>query len=65
MRDLGTVRGALAPVGGRQERTLNLVPVLARHGIELLAELHRAAGPYARGIVQGATASATPAPIVA
>jgi hypothetical protein len=33
MRDLGTVRGALYPFGGRQERTLNLVPTLARHGL--------------------------------
>jgi len=65
MRDLGTVRGALYPFGARQERTLNLVPTLARHGLELLGELHEAAAGHAEAIVQGATAAATPAPIVA
>jgi bacillithiol synthase len=53
MRDLGTARGALYPFGGRQERTLNIVPVLARHGVELLEELHAAAAGYADEIVAG------------
>jgi uncharacterized protein YllA (UPF0747 family) len=65
MRDLGTARGALYPFGGRQERTLNIVPTLARHGLELLGELRDAATGHAESIVQGAPASATPAPIVA
>ena len=33
MRDLATVRGSLYPGGVRQERALNLVPLLARHGV--------------------------------
>jgi hypothetical protein len=65
MRDLGTARGALYPFGGRQERTLNLVPTLARHGLELLGELRGAAAAHAEAIVQGATAGATQTPIVA
>ncbi|MFL5616994.1 MAG: bacillithiol biosynthesis BshC [Gemmatimonadaceae bacterium] len=65
MRDLGTARGALYPFGGRQERTLNLVPTLARHGLDLLGELRDAAAGHAEMIVQGATVGATPAPIVA
>jgi bacillithiol synthase len=60
MRDLGTARGALYPFGGRQERTLNLIPILARHGTELLREIHAAAGVYADDIVGGARV-ATPA----
>jgi len=63
MRDLGTARGALYPFGGRQERTLNLIPILARHGTELLREIHAAATAYADEIVSGArvAAPATPA----
>ena len=63
MRDLGTARGALYPFGGRQERTLNLIPILARHGMELLGEMRAAAGAYADEIVAGArvAAPATPA----
>ena len=60
MRDLGTARGALYPFGGRQERTLNLIPILARHGAELLGELHAAATVYADEIVAGMRV-ATPA----
>ena len=60
MRDLGTARGALYPLGGRQERTLNLIPILARHGTELLGEMHAAAASYADEIVGGARV-ATPA----
>jgi hypothetical protein len=63
MRDLGTVRGALYPFGGRQERTLNLVPSLARHGMDLLGEIHRAAAGHAEAIVGGATSRAQAAPV--
>ena len=58
MRDLGTARGALHPFGGRQERTLNLTPILARHGTELLGEIHAAAAAYADEIVGGARVAA-------
>ena len=63
MRDLGTARGALYPFGGRQERTLNLVPTLARHGLDLLGELHRAAGGHAEALVGVAAARAQAAPV--
>jgi uncharacterized protein YllA (UPF0747 family) len=63
MRDLGTVRGALYPFGGRQERTLNLVPTLARHGLDLLGEIHRAAAGHAEAIVGAAPAPAEAAPV--
>jgi uncharacterized protein YllA (UPF0747 family) len=58
MRDLGTVRGALYPFGVRQERALNLLPTLSRHGLELLDELRAAAGGHAAAIVAGAAARA-------
>ncbi|MEO8561474.1 MAG: bacillithiol biosynthesis BshC [bacterium] len=63
MRDLATVRGALHPLGQRQERVLNLIPILARHGLELLAELHRAAGEHAGEIVGTRVDAARPAPV--
>lgn len=53
MRDLGTLRGALHPLGGRQERALNLVPLLARHGLSLLGEMRDAAVPHATALVEG------------
>jgi uncharacterized protein YllA (UPF0747 family) len=58
MRDLGTVRGALHPFGVRQERALNLLPTLSRHGLALFDELRDAAGGHAAAIVAGAAARA-------
>jgi uncharacterized protein YllA (UPF0747 family) len=63
MRDLGTARGALYPFGGRQERTLNIVPTLARHGLELLGEIHRAAAGHAEMIVGAPVVRAEAAPV--
>ena len=63
MRDLGTARGALYPFGGRQERTLNLVPILARHGMTLLEELHSAASGYADEIVDGVATRVAATPV--
>jgi uncharacterized protein YllA (UPF0747 family) len=51
MRDVATVRAALQPLGERQERALNLVPLLSRHGLELLGELRDAAGGHASAVV--------------
>lgn len=51
MRDVATLRGALYPLGGRQERTLNLLPLLARHGVALLDEMRAAAVPHAEAVV--------------
>ena len=53
MLDLATLRAALRPRGARQERTLNIIPLLARNGCELLTEMHRAAGSHAARIVAG------------
>jgi uncharacterized protein YllA (UPF0747 family) len=64
MRDLATARAALYPDGVRQERALNLTPILARHGLELLGEMRDAAGAHAARIV-GATARAEPVPVPA
>ena len=51
MQDVGTLRGALRPFGIRQERALNLVPMLARHGTGLLREMRDAAAPHVSGLV--------------
>lgn len=52
-RDLGTLGGALYPNGTRQERALNVVPLLVRHGLRLLDDMSEAAGAHARSLVQG------------
>ena len=57
IRDLGTVRGALRPDDGRQERALAWVPLLARHGDALLASLRAGAAAHAERLVQGAVAA--------
>jgi bacillithiol biosynthesis cysteine-adding enzyme BshC len=53
LRDVGTLRGALYPLGIRQERALNLVPMLSRNGVELLSEMRDAAGDHARRLIDG------------
>lgn len=55
MHDLATVRGSLYPAGARQERGLNLLPVLARHGIGLLDAMRSSAADHARSILVAAT----------
>ena len=52
MRDVATLRAALRPRGARQERVLNLLPLLARHGCDLLSEMCGAAGPHAAFLVE-------------
>jgi bacillithiol biosynthesis cysteine-adding enzyme BshC len=51
--DLATVRAALMPEHQRQERRLNPVPMLARHGDLLLAQLKAAAAMHAGTLVGG------------
>ena len=51
MRDLATARGALYPGGKRQERALNLLPLLARHGDPLLQQMLAAARLHAAALV--------------
>ncbi len=53
MSQLGTVRGALYPGGTRQERALNLIPLLARYGLPLLDRMTEAARAHTRGLVTG------------
>jgi bacillithiol biosynthesis cysteine-adding enzyme BshC len=61
MRDLATARGSLFPGGVRQERALNLIPLLARHGIGVLEDMRASATAHARALV-AAAAEPTPAP---
>jgi uncharacterized protein YllA (UPF0747 family) len=63
MRDLATARAALYPFAVRQERALNITPTLARHGIELLAEMRDAAGEHAARIVEGSALRTHAAPV--
>jgi uncharacterized protein YllA (UPF0747 family) len=51
MRDLAAIRVALMPQGVRQERRLNLVPLLARHGDVLIARLRAGAALHAGGLI--------------
>lgn len=53
MHDLATLRGALQPDGMRQERSINLVPTLARHGLGVLEQMREAALTHAHGLVGG------------
>jgi uncharacterized protein YllA (UPF0747 family) len=49
--DLAAVRASLMPEGQRQERRLNAVPMLARHGDLLLAQLKAGAAMHAGTLV--------------
>lgn len=51
MHDLGTARGSLYPGGARQERALNLLPLLARHGVSLLDAMRESATVHARAVL--------------
>ncbi len=51
--DLAAVRAALMPEGHRQERRLNPVPMLARHGELLIAQLKAGAAMHAGSLVGG------------
>jgi bacillithiol biosynthesis cysteine-adding enzyme BshC len=51
--DLATVRAALMPENQRQERRINPVPMLARHGDLLLAQLKAGAAMHAGTLVGG------------
>ncbi|MEX2181133.1 MAG: bacillithiol biosynthesis cysteine-adding enzyme BshC [Gemmatimonadaceae bacterium] len=53
VNDLASVRAALMPEGQKQERRLNPVPLLARHGELLLAQLKAGAAMHAGSLVGG------------
>lgn len=59
MRDIATLRAALRPRGVRQERVLNVLPLLARHGWSLLTGMCRAARPHAASLIEPARAAPT------
>ncbi len=50
-RDIATMRAALYPHGKRQERVLNLIPILARHGPSLLSAMLERARVHASELI--------------
>jgi bacillithiol biosynthesis cysteine-adding enzyme BshC len=58
LREIATARGSLFPAGKRQERALNLIPLLARHGRPLLDEMQAAASVHAAGLVDASREAA-------
>ena len=58
LRDIGTARGSLFPGGKRQERALNLMPLLARYGEPLLGGMHAEARAHATALVHAHEAPA-------
>ena len=48
MLALATARASLNPLGMRQERALNFIPLLARYGPALIDDMRAAAGAHAR-----------------
>jgi uncharacterized protein YllA (UPF0747 family) len=51
MHDLAAIRAAIMPQGVRQERRLNLVPLLARHGDGLIEQLTAGAAQHAGALI--------------
>ena len=54
--DLMVAHAALHPMGKRQERVLNFIPMLARGGVDLMQEMLRAAGEHATRLIGAARA---------
>ena len=50
LRDAGIARGSLYPSGSPQERALNIVPLLARHGDDLVQSVLSEAGKHSERI---------------
>ena len=59
--DLAIASAALFPLGSRQERVLSYIPMLARGGVGLLADMQRAAGGHAAGLLGTARGEPVPA----
>ena len=53
MHDLAIARTSLFPLGKPQERVLNFIPMLARHGAPLLAHMEARASEHAASILAG------------
>ena len=58
MRDIGIARTSLFPLGKPQERVLNFIPMLARHGKPLLVQLQARASEHAAEILAGQASGA-------
>jgi uncharacterized protein YllA (UPF0747 family) len=54
MIQVATARGALYPLGTRQERALNLLPIVARHGSVVTDRMLESARVHARSLVGSA-----------
>ena len=61
--DLAVASGALFPMGKRQERVLNFIPMLARGGEPLLEAMNREAAGHARSLLK--SKAAKPKPVAA
>lgn len=57
MTQLATARGSLFPLGKRQERALNLIPFIARHGWGITSRMVEGARAHARALVGSAPAT--------
>ncbi|HEV7704353.1 MAG TPA: bacillithiol biosynthesis BshC [Gemmatimonadaceae bacterium] len=55
MRDIAIARTSLYPLGKPQERVLNFIPMLARHGQPLLAQMCARASEHAAFVLSGRT----------
>ena len=53
MRDIAIARTSLFPLGTPQERVLNVIPMLARHGAPLLAQMRSRASEHAEHVLSG------------
>jgi bacillithiol synthase len=53
LRDVAALRAALRPHGQSPERVLNLIPLLARFGPDVLRRMSEAAEPHAQALVAG------------
>ncbi|MBA2685673.1 MAG: bacillithiol biosynthesis BshC [Gemmatimonadaceae bacterium] len=53
MRDIAIARTSLFPLGKPQERVLNFIPMLARHGAALLAQMQARASEHAASVLAG------------
>ena len=53
LREIAVARGSLFPGGQRQERALNFIPLLARHGAPLVDAMRQSAARHAEALLQG------------
>jgi bacillithiol biosynthesis cysteine-adding enzyme BshC len=58
LQHVATARGSLYPAGKRQERALNLLPFLARHGPQLLERMLDGARAHAHTVLESASPAA-------